>query len=143
MDPGWSPVDVFYQYDSANPNLDSKRLSLAVPAGTYHASLANIYVQHDPNYTPPASTAYLVLDASDTINRGICIVSLEGDKRKRGEVVFPLNNPDQPRPSTAVYNPMVLTPDETLGVSYYDDSFKPVKSVLRIVVTVHLVKQKA
>jgi hypothetical protein len=143
MDTSSAPVDVFYHYDSANPNLDGGRLSLALPNGTYHVSLANVYVQHDPTYSPSSATGYLVLDSSETINRGICVVSREGDKRKRGEVAFPLNNPDQARPSTSIYNPMVLTLDETLGVSYYDDSFKQVKSVLRLVVTIHLVKQKS
>ena len=143
MDSASSPFDAFFHYDSANPNLDQGRLTLQVPTdGNYHVTLSNIYVQHDPNYVPSPATAFIVLDSSDNVNRGICAVGRQGTKGKRGEVAFPLNNPDQPRPSTTVYNYMKLSPDETLGVAYYDDTFQPVKTVVRLVMTIHLVKQK-
>lgn len=136
--------DVFYHYDSANPNLaDEKRLAVSVPAeGVYQVSLANIYVQFDPVYAPPVSTAYLVLDTNENVNSGICIVSREKDKRKVGEVPFPLSNPDQSRPGTSIYNFVRLSPGETIGVSYYDDNYQKVKTILRIVVTIHLQTKK-
>ena len=137
--------DVFYHYDSANVNLgDERRVTISVPVeGVYQVSLANIYVQFDPAYVPPVSTAYLVLDTNETVNSGICIVSREKDKRKVGEVPFPLSNPDQARPGTSVYNFVRLSPGETIGVSYYDDSYQRVKAqILRIVVTIHLQTKK-
>ncbi len=137
--------DVFYHYDSANVNLgDDRRLSISVPAeGYYQVSLANLYVQFDPSYTPSPATGYLVLDTCDTVNQGICIISRRSEKGRIGEVPFPLSNPEQPRPSSPIYNIMRLSPGESVGVSYYDDNYQRVKTgVLRIVVTIHFVAKK-
>lgn len=139
-----SSFDVFYHYDSANPNLsDDKRLALAVPEeGSYQISVANIYVKFDAAYTPPVSTAYLVLDTNENPNRGICVVGRRGEKGKISEINFPLSNPDQSRPSSSVYNFVRLSPGETIGVSYYDDNYQKIKTVERLIVTLHLQSKK-
>lgn len=137
--------DGFYHYDSANPNLlDDKRMAIMVPVeGYYQVSLSNLYIQFDPSYVPPISTAYLVLDPSETINNGICVVGRKGEKGKIGQVPFPLSNPNDARPGVSVYNFMKLVPGETIGISYYDDSYQKVKAgILRIIVTIHLQTKK-